>query len=162
MPPVEEKEVEFFHPSQSDPRRYANEGSSTDVYLDDVQRHEAEKQRARVEGREPDYDNPGSTVGTPLLRREQLNADHRLAHDDQPVAQTLTVFDGEPEQEPASGHKTVTVFDNETSTSNRSEDAAGNFPTSGDDSAEKKRRAGTVNDPGDPNDPLAGLPGDNK
>ena len=145
MPPVEEKEVEFFHPSQSDPRRYANEGSSTDVYLDDVLKHEAETQRAKVEGREPDYDNPGSTVGTPLLRREQLNSDHQVP-EHQKAAQTLTVFDGEPEQEPAKDYQTVTVFDNATNTSTGQENAKGNYPTSGDDTDELLSRLGNKDD----------------
>lgn len=142
MPPVEEKEVDFYLPSQADPQRYANEGSSTDVYLDDVQREAAERQRAKVEGREPDYKNPGTTVGTPLLRKEQLNADHRLAHDKQPVAQKLSVVEGEPKQEPASDYQDVRVFNNATTTSTGQENASGNYPTSGNDREEEARREG--------------------
>ena len=41
-------------------------------YLDDVEREQAEKARARVEGREPDYDNLPGTAGVPLVRREAL------------------------------------------------------------------------------------------
>jgi hypothetical protein len=37
------------------------------IFLDDVQRINAEKVRAKLEGREPDLENPGSTAGTPLV-----------------------------------------------------------------------------------------------
>lgn len=37
------------------------------VYLDDVRRVEAETRRAIVEGREPDYDNAGTTAGDQVV-----------------------------------------------------------------------------------------------
>lgn len=36
------------------------------IYLDDDERRHAEENRARLEGREPDYENLPSTAGTPL------------------------------------------------------------------------------------------------
>lgn len=41
-------------------------------YLDDLEKEAAEIQRAKVEGREPDLDNPGAIVGTPLVPRHYL------------------------------------------------------------------------------------------
>lgn len=41
-------------------------------YLDDVEREEAEKRRAKVEGREPDLDNPPATAGTLLVTKDKL------------------------------------------------------------------------------------------
>src|SRR5213075_3215633 len=38
----------------------------TEPYLDDVERQNAEVQRARVEDREPDLVNPPASTGTPL------------------------------------------------------------------------------------------------
>ena len=49
----------------SDPRREINRDYGA-VYLDQVQRREAEVLRAKVEGREPDLDNPPAVQGTPL------------------------------------------------------------------------------------------------
>jgi hypothetical protein len=41
-------------------------------YLDDVEREEAEKRRARIEGREPDLDNAPASVGTVLVPKSAL------------------------------------------------------------------------------------------
>lgn len=41
-------------------------------YLDQVERARAEEIRARVEGREPDLDDPGPVAGTPLVVGAQL------------------------------------------------------------------------------------------
>lgn len=41
-------------------------------YLDDVEREEAEKRRAFVEGREPDLENAPASVGTVLVPKSQL------------------------------------------------------------------------------------------
>ena len=41
-------------------------------YLDDVEREQAEIARARVEDREPDFDDLPATAGTPLVRKELL------------------------------------------------------------------------------------------
>src|SRR4030095_9506745 len=40
--------------------------------LDLVERKGAETMRAEIEGREPDYDNPGSTAGTVFVTASQL------------------------------------------------------------------------------------------
>lgn len=41
-------------------------------YLDQVEARKAETERARIEGREPDYDNMPATAGQPLVTAEQL------------------------------------------------------------------------------------------
>lgn len=41
-------------------------------YLDEEERREAETRRARIENREPDYDNAPATAGTPLVPAEYL------------------------------------------------------------------------------------------
>lgn len=48
-------------------------------YLDDEQKMRAETVRAKVEGREPDYDNPGATAGT-QLRIAELVPDNVYAN----------------------------------------------------------------------------------
>lgn len=47
-------------------------GRSGGPYLDDEERRVAEERRAIVEGRDPDYDHPGSTAGTVLVNATQL------------------------------------------------------------------------------------------
>lgn len=41
-------------------------------YRDDLEAEEAEKRRAKLEGREPDLDNPPATVATVLVPKHQL------------------------------------------------------------------------------------------
>lgn len=41
-------------------------------YLDEIQAEEAERRRAKAEGREPDLDNPGPYAGTALVTASQL------------------------------------------------------------------------------------------
>lgn len=41
-------------------------------YLDQVEREAAEVRRAKVEGREPDLEHPGTTAGDPLVTARQL------------------------------------------------------------------------------------------
>ncbi len=53
------KEQEFTIVTHTDPARQADPHG---VYLDDVQRAQAEAIRARVEGRKPDFKNPGTTA----------------------------------------------------------------------------------------------------
>ncbi len=53
------KEQEFTIVAHTDSERQKDPHG---VYLDDVQRAQAETIRARVEGREPDYANPGTTA----------------------------------------------------------------------------------------------------
>lgn len=60
----------FYVSTHLDPARKL---PSTARYLDDVQREQAEVDRARVEGREPDFENPGSTVGTHLIAERSLS-----------------------------------------------------------------------------------------
>lgn len=57
-------EVDFVFTTHLDPNRQQDPQG---VYLDDVQRANAEIQRARVEKREPDLKNPPSTCGTQVL-----------------------------------------------------------------------------------------------
>lgn len=45
-------------------------------YLDEEMDRNAETVRARIEGREPDYDNPGSTAGTVLVTAGTLLANN--------------------------------------------------------------------------------------
>ena len=52
---------EFTIVQHTDPRRHEPGGQG--IYLDDVMRERAETQRAKLEGRKPDYDNPGSHAG---------------------------------------------------------------------------------------------------
>lgn len=47
-------------------------------YLDQVEAYNAEVQRAQVEGREPDFDNLGSTAGTPLVPAVVLKHGHNV------------------------------------------------------------------------------------
>ncbi len=58
-----EVQVDFTYPTHTDPMRAKDPHG---IYLDDVQRENAEIQRAKVEGREPDLENPPSIQGTPL------------------------------------------------------------------------------------------------
>jgi hypothetical protein len=62
----EPKDVEIGYTFEShlDPRRQVD---GTGVYLDDIQRRDAELIRARAEGREPDLDNPPAVASTPLV-----------------------------------------------------------------------------------------------
>lgn len=43
-------------------------------YLDQVEAYEAEKRRAQVEGREPDYDNMPASAGMVMLTEAQMLA----------------------------------------------------------------------------------------
>lgn len=45
-------------------------------YLDELEREEAEKRRARREGREPDLENPGPATGTQLVTYDRLSEGH--------------------------------------------------------------------------------------
>lgn len=69
-------DVEFTYPTHTDPMRV----NSHNVFLDDEMRKAAEIQRAKVEGREPDLENPPAMQGTPLQPttevRKNLPGDH--------------------------------------------------------------------------------------
>lgn len=65
-------------------------------YLDQMEREAAEIQRAKVEDREPDLDNPGSSAGTPLVPISQvpdnIYANPSMAYEDPlkgPMAKAL-------------------------------------------------------------------------
>lgn len=62
--PATEIEREFVYASHLDPARQRDPNG---IYLDDLQRREAEVLRAKVENREPDLDNPPAICGTPLV-----------------------------------------------------------------------------------------------
>lgn len=57
-------EVDFTYVSHLDPARQRDPNG---IYLDDVDRVKAEVTRARIEGREPDLENPPSTVSTQVV-----------------------------------------------------------------------------------------------
>lgn len=59
-----EVEVAYTYPTHLDPNRQADPHG---IYLDDVQRSQAEVQRAKVEDREPDLENPPAIASTPLM-----------------------------------------------------------------------------------------------
>jgi len=100
----EVKEVEFFYPQHTVAERVDTEGAVYGgPYLDDVQRLEAEKLRAEVEGRKPDLKNPSAIAGTPLLTARQINADG-LVNGAKPD-QVLGVVVGDPEVDD-DGHPT--------------------------------------------------------
>lgn len=67
---TEEVDVDFFYPTKLDPARQI---SPTGIYLDDEMRRQAEIQRAKIEDREPDLENPPAYQGSPLLPREHFN-----------------------------------------------------------------------------------------
>lgn len=54
----------------------ARQSDRTGVYLDDVQRRQAEITRAQIENREPDLDNPPATQGTPMVTVAQATKDY--------------------------------------------------------------------------------------
>lgn len=62
----------------------ANKGKVARVggpYLDEIDAERAEIQRAKVEGREPDLENPPAVVGTRLVPKSQLvERDTNLSH----------------------------------------------------------------------------------
>jgi hypothetical protein len=60
------EDQEFIYPTHTDPNRRI---PGTNPYLDDVERERAEIHRARVEGRDPDLENPGSYQGSPLVSK---------------------------------------------------------------------------------------------
>lgn len=57
-------EIDFVYATHLDPAR---QNDPNGVYLDDVQRAQAEIQRAKVEKREPDLENPPATTSTMVV-----------------------------------------------------------------------------------------------
>jgi hypothetical protein len=68
--PLETEDVatDFYVAQKLDERRLV---PGTSPYWDDVERERAEIQRAKIEGREPDLENPPPTQGTPLYTPER-------------------------------------------------------------------------------------------
>jgi hypothetical protein len=74
---LDPEDADYVGPPQTVDKQftYSNRGRDVNgVYLDDIQRRDAEIQRAKVEGREPDLENPGSTQGTPLFLASQVRS----------------------------------------------------------------------------------------
>lgn len=72
-------------------------------YLDEVQTRAAEKRRAEIEGREPDYDNPPATAGIQLSTAAQILGDLKVTnsipsrqnHVDHTAAEFYSAAEGE-------------------------------------------------------------------
>lgn len=87
--------------SHLDPNRALPGGT----YLDDVQRKEAEIQRAKVEDREADLVNPPAVQGTPVIRVEALTVEQAavagnlglLTPSEAPVVEAELPFDEDDE-----------------------------------------------------------------
>jgi len=60
--------TEFYVVQKLDERRLV---PGSNPYLDDVERERAEIQRAKIEGREPDLENPPAVQGTPYVTTER-------------------------------------------------------------------------------------------
>jgi hypothetical protein len=77
--PREVVDKDFTYPTHTDPQRYVD-GHNHGIYLDDEMRRAGEIQRAKVEGREPNLENPPAVQGTPLLPtavvKKSLPGDH--------------------------------------------------------------------------------------
>lgn len=93
------EDQDFTYPTHTDPARQL---ISTSNYLDDVQRHDAEVLRAKLEDREPDLKNAPATQGTPLLPSYVVQAnvpgDHIVESD---VTLPVTIGRNEVEAETA-------------------------------------------------------------
>lgn len=91
-------EVSMTYVHHLDPRRQADPNG---IYLDDIQRRDAEIVNARADGREPDLENPGPTAGTPLIPTVAAVTQANLGQT-VPVSTTAMVNVGAPaEEEPA-------------------------------------------------------------
>ena len=114
-----EQDQSFTYPTHTDPMRQL---PKTSLYLDDVQRESAEIQRAKVEGREPDLENPPAIQGTPLLPsyvvQANLPGDHVVSED---VVLPVVVgrIDGEPEPTKVEAVPTYEVSKNDLDESGR-------------------------------------------
>lgn len=108
-----EQDQDFTYPTHTDPNRKL---VCTSNYLDDVQRHDAEIMRAKVEDREPDLDNPPATQGTPLLPsyvvRGSVPGDH-IVESDVTLPVTVGRIDGEPETPKVQAVPTYSVSKND-------------------------------------------------
>lgn len=81
--PIESEVVDdnFHYPTHLDPMRRL---VSTSGYLDDKNRYDHEKIRAKVEGREPDLENPPPMQSTPLYTEAELESTGLLRRDTEP------------------------------------------------------------------------------
>lgn len=82
---------DFTFPTHLDEARQAT--PNTAPYLDDEMRRAAEIQRAKVEDRKPDLDNPPAMQGTPLIATD-IAKGLAFGAGDVPVAATLPVMGG--------------------------------------------------------------------
>jgi hypothetical protein len=95
-------EKEFVIKQHMDPERQKDKFG---LYGDDLMRRRVEVERARVEGREPDFDNMGPTVGDVVITK-QVAEGMASATPVQgvPVAFTADVSIGQPEVSDADGN----------------------------------------------------------
>ena len=120
----------------------------TNKYLDVEQRKAAEIDRAAVEGREPDLDNPPAAQGTPLRSAQALAAElppHATVKADVTLPVTVTKEEAksyEDREELAKELQTQVVFNDPTKAQDRedvvasSSDTEGNTDTEGGSNAE--------------------------
>lgn len=94
-------------------------GRSQGVYLDEVERENAELNRAKIEGREPDFDNAPAVAGTPLVTKPQLvdnslmsNGDRQGVEDEAKPMSNLTV-DTSKDEDPKVDTAFVDMLDND-------------------------------------------------
>lgn len=70
-------------------------------YLDQIEREQAERRRAKLEGREPDLDNPPAVAGTVLVTKGQLvERDTDKSHFTDAVEVTVEPVDSFEVQQP--------------------------------------------------------------
>lgn len=94
--PSLKSDSDFVYVNKLDPMRSLPGG----VYLDDVERERAEIARAKVEGREPDLDNPPAIQSTPVVPRKNLTYEQKgvLADIEQGYISPVTnLYEGEPD-----------------------------------------------------------------
>lgn len=94
-------EMEFVYKAHLDPARQKDPHGS---YGDDEQRRQVEIQRARVEGREPDFDNMGPTVGDVVVPKHVAQGSNFHSNNEVPVAFTADVVVGSPAPTDADGN----------------------------------------------------------
>jgi len=82
---------EFTIAAWMDPNRQRDPNG---VYLDDVRRRQAEVLRARVENREPNFDEAATTVGDLVISKENAVSRNAVERMDVPKTMTLPVVVG--------------------------------------------------------------------
>lgn len=130
-----DKDFVFMH--RLDPARQI---PGTNKYLDVEQRKAAEIDRAAVEGREPDLENPPASQGTPYRSAEQLAAElppHATVKADVTLPVVVTeddAADAQKREDRAKELQTKTVFDDPAKAQERQpQDAEGNKDLEGSD-----------------------------